>query len=157
MEEQFYTIKRLSEITGIPESTVRYYRDRYPDYFHHTGRGRKKRYKKEALDALRLIAEASKRSLTAEETRELLDTEIHRFIDVEKETAVTTATTQQQLNDSYLPILEMIANQDERLKRLEKQEEQIQKLEEEMYELKTSVSIYKKRRKKSFLEKLFRK
>jgi len=48
---ELYTVAKMSKILKIPESTLRYYRDRHPHYMHSVGSGRKKRYKKEALGA----------------------------------------------------------------------------------------------------------
>jgi DNA-binding CsgD family transcriptional regulator len=37
---ELYTIAELARILKIPESTVRYYRDRHQDYMPHTGTAR---------------------------------------------------------------------------------------------------------------------
>jgi len=34
----------MSKLLKNPKSTARYYRDKHPEYFHYTGKGRKKRY-----------------------------------------------------------------------------------------------------------------
>ena len=41
---ELYTISEMAKLIKIPESTARYYRDKHPEYFHYTGKGRKKRY-----------------------------------------------------------------------------------------------------------------
>ena len=83
----------IASILKIPESKARYYRDRHLEYLNYIGLGRKRRYKKEALEALRLIAELSKRSLTAEEINNELSAKFNRTIDIEEETAITTAVS----------------------------------------------------------------
>ena len=48
---KLYTIAKMAKILKIPESTARYYRDRHSEFLPCIGSGRKKRYKKEALEA----------------------------------------------------------------------------------------------------------
>ena len=45
------TIAKMAEILKVPESTARYYRDRHSEYLPFIGSGRKRRYKKQALEA----------------------------------------------------------------------------------------------------------
>ena len=87
---KLYTIAKMAKILKIPESTARYYRDRHSDFLPHVGTGRKRRYKKQALEALRLIAELANRSLSAEEIDTQLSQELNRNIEAEEQTAVTT-------------------------------------------------------------------
>lgn len=96
MSDKLYTIAEMAKVLNIPESTVRFYRDRYSEYIPYTGEGRKKRYLPEALDALRIIAELSGKSEPQESIAEQLNIHFTRFIEFEKETAVTTAGEQQQ-------------------------------------------------------------
>ncbi|MBA7500230.1 hypothetical protein ES704_02985 [subsurface metagenome] len=66
---ELYTIARMAKLLSIPESTARYWRDRHSEHLPYIRSGRKRRYKKEALEALRLVAEMAKRNLTAEEIK----------------------------------------------------------------------------------------
>jgi DNA-binding transcriptional MerR regulator len=54
---ELYTIVKMAKVLKIPESTTRYYRDRHSEFLPFIGSGRKRRYKKEVLEALRLIVE----------------------------------------------------------------------------------------------------
>ena len=47
------TIRDISEKTGIAESTVRFYRDKYPEFMAHTGQGRHRRYTPEVVEVVR--------------------------------------------------------------------------------------------------------
>jgi len=38
---ELHTIAEMAKLLKIPENTARYYRDRHPEYFHHTGKGKK--------------------------------------------------------------------------------------------------------------------
>jgi DNA-binding transcriptional MerR regulator len=49
------TFKELAESAGIPESTLRVYRDEFEDYLPATGEGRKRRYDTEAAKTLQRI------------------------------------------------------------------------------------------------------
>ena len=64
---ELYTIAETARNLKIPESTDRYYRDRHIEYLPYMGTGRKRRYKKQTLEALRSIIETANNSLSAEE------------------------------------------------------------------------------------------
>jgi DNA-binding transcriptional MerR regulator len=49
------TFKELAESAGIPESTLRVYRDEFEDYLPASGEGRKRRYDTEAAKTLQRI------------------------------------------------------------------------------------------------------
>ena len=52
-----YTIRDVARELGLPESTVRYYRDGFSAYLPAVGTGRRRRYPAEAIPLLRLVAE----------------------------------------------------------------------------------------------------
>jgi DNA-binding transcriptional MerR regulator len=124
---EYYSIAEIARILKIPESTARYYRDRHRDFMDHTGRGRKKRYKKQALEAMRLICELADNNKNAVEIEEALDRKFNRNLETEEQTAVTTAT-QQQLK--MFNVLDKIADQ----------KDQIQELRQEVDELKKYIT-----------------
>ncbi|MDZ7761229.1 MAG: MerR family transcriptional regulator [Desulfovermiculus sp.] len=51
------TIKEIAKQLQVPESNVRYYRDRFEDYIPSVGEGRRRRYKKEAVDVFSHIVQ----------------------------------------------------------------------------------------------------
>jgi DNA-binding transcriptional MerR regulator len=55
-EGSLLTIRQLADALGLPESTVRYYRDAFADAIPAVGQGRRRRYPPEALDIFRTIA-----------------------------------------------------------------------------------------------------
>ena len=120
-----YTIVEMSRLLNIPESTARYYRDRHPEYFHYTGKGRKKRYNPETLEALRFIAEQATSSRSAEEIEEALQARFNREINTESITAVTTAEAQQsgqlRLIETLSMTLKDIADQKKEIQDLRKE------------------------------------
>lgn len=129
-----YTISKMAKILKIPESTVRYYRDRHTDFMISVGSGRKKRYKKETIEALRIICEEAKRSNSAEGIEERLSKEFKRNIEVEEQTAVTTAVEQQH------QFLEVISNS---LISIVDQKKEVAELRKEVNELKKYIKQYR--------------
>jgi DNA-binding transcriptional MerR regulator len=52
-----YTVRDIARELGLPESTVRYYRDAFAAFVPAVGTGRRRRYPTEAIPLLRLVAE----------------------------------------------------------------------------------------------------
>ncbi|QQE76759.1 MerR family transcriptional regulator (plasmid) [Brevibacillus composti] len=96
MDGKLLTIAEIAKQLGIPESTVRFYRDRFEPFIPFVGEGRKKRYLPEAAEVLRFIAEAFKRNETATDIEEALSRVFSRTVEFHDETAMTTAAAQQQ-------------------------------------------------------------
>ena len=70
---KYYTMVEMAKIIGIPESTARGYRDRFPSYMSTTGQGRGKRYTAEAMDALNVVATMSREGIPAEDIKAALE------------------------------------------------------------------------------------
>ena len=118
-----YSITEMARILKIPESTTRFYRDRHQDFLPHTGMGRKRRYKKEVLEALRYICKLANNSRNAEE---LLQVCFNKQIDVTEITVVTTAGEHEEL---------MLKSFADTLREVADQKKEIQSLREEIREL----------------------
>ncbi len=56
-DSRLYTIRDVARELGLPESTVRYYRNAFAGYLPSVGTGRRRRYPAEAIPLLRLVAE----------------------------------------------------------------------------------------------------
>lgn len=104
MEQALLTISQIAKELQIPESTARYYRDRFINYIPFVGKGRAKKYRPETVDILRFIAEGFNRNLTAMEIEDGLSRMVARNVEVEEETATTIAAAQQQWEDRGIPI-----------------------------------------------------
>jgi DNA-binding transcriptional MerR regulator len=127
---ELYTIAEMAKLLKIPESTLRYYRDRHPEYLHYTGKGRKKRYSPEALEALRFICEQANNSRNADDIDQALQARFNKEINHDDITAVTTAEEQQlKLMDTLTDTLSSIADQ----------KKEIQTLREEVKELREYI------------------
>src|SRR3990172_3903362 len=55
-DENLLTLQQLTAELGLPESTVRYYRDAFLDHIPSVGTGRRRRYPPQAVAVLRSIA-----------------------------------------------------------------------------------------------------
>ena len=64
-EPDLLTIAELARNLDLPESTTRYYCNRFADHLPSIGEGRRRRFKPEALDILRTIAETMRRDKNA--------------------------------------------------------------------------------------------
>lgn len=62
---ELFTIAELARNLDLPESTTRYYCNRFADHLPSVGEGRRRRFKPEALDVLRTIAETMRRDKNA--------------------------------------------------------------------------------------------
>ncbi len=141
-----YTISKMAKILKIPESTARYYRDRYPEFILSVGSGRKKRYKKETLKVLQIICEEANRNSDRNEIEKRLSQEFSRNIEVIEKTVITTAVEQQYR------FLELISNS---LVNMADQKKEIQELREDVNDLKKYID--KSWRRLSWWQKLFKK
>lgn len=126
---ELITIAEIAKKLNLAESTVRYYRNRFSDYIPAVGTGRKKRYKPEAAEVIRVIAEGFSRKLTAVEVQEELDRVFPRFIDVDPEPQLPTAAAQQQ--PDFIQLLQIIADQKQDKERMDQEIEQLNKRLEE--------------------------
>lgn len=64
-EPNLLTIAELSRSLALPESTTRYYCNRFAAHLPSVGEGRRRRYKPEAFEKLRAIAETMRRDKNA--------------------------------------------------------------------------------------------
>lgn len=72
MNDGLLTIKEIARQLDLPESNIRYYRDRFEEFLPYVGEGRKRRYKPEALDVFRfIVSELRENKSTAEIGKEL--------------------------------------------------------------------------------------
>ena len=127
---ELYTIKEMAKLVKIPESTARYYKDRHPEYFHYTGKGHKKRYTPDTLEALRFIRDQANNSRNAEEISTGLQARFNREINTTDINAVTTAEEQQlSLMNTLTTTLSSIADQ----------KKEIQSLRDDIKELKEYI------------------
>ena len=65
MEPELLTIAELARNLDLPESTTRYYCNRFAEHLPSVGEGRRRRFKQEALDILKKIAETMRRDKNA--------------------------------------------------------------------------------------------
>jgi DNA-binding transcriptional MerR regulator len=116
-----YSIADIARELSLPESTVRYYRDRFKNYVPAVKKGGRKVYDDRALEALRMAAEGLRKGETAAAVEDQLSYYFSQTLDIEEE----TAAVKQQDRSSALTIyeaqicslLEVIKERDEAVKR----------------------------------------
>ena len=64
-DERLLTIADIARLFSLPESTARYYCKRFAAYMPVCGEGRRKRYRKAALDVIRAVLDAMRDARTA--------------------------------------------------------------------------------------------
>lgn len=141
------TIAEIAKRLKIPESTARYYRDRFTEFVPSVGSGRQRRYRPEAVEVLRTIAEGFQNELTATEIKSRLLSMFPLNIEEEKEQQQSTTAAQQQsfltaedrqresmAREKLAAALQALADQKEKLLLLDQKdrelESRIAKLEE---------------------------
>jgi DNA-binding transcriptional MerR regulator len=70
--ERLLTIADIARHFSLPESTARYYCKRFAAYMPVCGEGRRKRYRKSALDVIRAVLEAMRDTRTASSVEAML-------------------------------------------------------------------------------------
>ncbi len=104
------TIAQIAQALGLPESTVRYYRDHFPDYIPVLGEGRQRRYPAEAVEVFRVIADTLRKDHgSAAAVEETLSRMFPRAATVTATPPQAAAETQQsgpQLAERVLDVLE---------------------------------------------------
>ena len=145
---KLYTITEMARILKIPVSTASYYRDRHNDFMSSTGSGRKKKYKPEALEALKLIVKLASNNTSTDDIEEALSQAGSRNIEVQQDNINSLTTVQQQPINTINPVKFM-----KLLDRIANQKKEIQKLWEDVNELKK----YIKNNRLSWWQKLLRK
>ncbi len=97
-EKELLTIKDIAATLGAPESTILHWRNQYDEFLPSVGEGKRKRYRKTAIEVLRSVQDRLNRNETATEIREALSREYPRNIDTVAEENRNIATTQPDRN-----------------------------------------------------------
>ena len=93
------TIKDIARELDVPESNLRYYRDRFEDYLPSVGQGRKRRYKKEALEVFRYIVQGFQNDKTTEQIAEELPKHFPRKLDFADQETPTSQNLLPRVDD----------------------------------------------------------
>ena len=91
----------------LPESTVRYYRDRFPEFVPAVGEGRARRYQPAALEVLRFIADAMRTGTPLDAITAALRASFP--VNVRNESQQQITTTQQQTAATIADALRTLA------------------------------------------------
>ncbi len=117
MTHDLLTITGIAQKLGMPESTVRYYRNKFPDFIPAVGEGRKRKYRPETLEVIAIIEKMFRENRTALEIAERLANKFPQNIDLENQPQQVIATTPQpQIVSS--DVINVVAGQTHALKHL---------------------------------------
>ncbi|HEY8393614.1 MAG TPA: MerR family transcriptional regulator [Thermaerobacter sp.] len=89
LDRELLTIADIARRLGLPESTVRYYRDRFVAYIPTVGEGRHRRYRPEALEVLRFVADAMRAGTPAEDVEAALRQRFSLTVEPQQQSAAT--------------------------------------------------------------------
>lgn len=165
------TIKEISRELGIPESTLRYWRDKYEEFIPAVGKGRKKRYREEALMVFKRISELISDNLSANEIAERLSIEFARNIEVAEtgsakkaaildiyaiqKTLQQIAATQQELARLVSENRELKAEIEKLSTRMEEQERKNEERDKRLMEVLRRIQEKQEKQKKPWWKKIF--
>ncbi len=148
MNEELLTLKEISRRLQVPESSIRYYRDRFLDYLPARGQGRKRRYKRQALDIFRTIVQGYKNDRNAEEIKSLLQQQLQGSpqqaesqsprVSTAVQTFAAASKTPQDILQSQAQTLSSLANLLVKKSRLE---EEVHHLREEHRKIKKGLLL----------------
>jgi len=119
MTQDLLTITGIAQKLGMPESTVRYYRNKFPDFIPAVGEGRKRKYRQETLEVISLIEKMFRENRPAFEIADRLANNFPQNIDLEKQPQQLIATTtQQQQQNLSVELMNLAAVQTQALKQV---------------------------------------
>ena len=93
---ELLTIKAIAQRLNMAESTCRYFRDKWPEYMPVVQHGRRKLYRPEAVEVIRIIAEETQERKSAEEIAERLNALFAVNVEQSAETQKRSAAEQQK-------------------------------------------------------------
>lgn len=156
MKGNYYTITDLARELKIPESTARYHRDRFPEYFHATVVGKKRYYSKDMLRVLDVIIAESLRNKSTAEISQALNQEFEPIIEIATQAA---AGQQQDIFLANQAVKTAIVDIKNILETLSSQVNQNSQLQNEIAELRNELRELKEMQlqgqKKGFFDRLF--
>ena len=84
-DDRLLTLSEVAQRLGLPETTIRYYRDRFAPYLPTVGRGRSRRYSPQAVERLRWIIEQLHAGVSPVEIEAQLGGKTNAFASTEDE------------------------------------------------------------------------
>ncbi len=154
---ELLSIKDISQEIGIPQSTLRYYRDLFMDYLPATGEGKKKRFYPEAVEVFQAIAKGMHQNKNADDIARDLNRRFARFIEVDTESQDGSATAPQEEelapSQALSPIAQVegstimavIASQNQALQQIAATISIVNGQQEELHDLRQEVSKLEER------------
>ncbi|SDF78598.1 MerR family transcriptional regulator [Sporomusa acidovorans] len=153
---ELLSIKDISQELGIPQSTLRYYRDLFIEYLPATGEGKKKRFYPEAVEVFQAIAKGMHQNKSSDDIVNDLNKRFTRFIEIDESQDGSATYSQigengqlqalspvEQLDGSA--IMAVIASQNQALQQIAATINVVNEQQEELYNLKQEVAKLEER------------
>jgi|GEM_PF-3404956 len=166
IQEDTYTFKEICRIADIPYSTGREYKRQYPEWMYNAGTSKRKRYLEQTAEVLRTISDLRKKGKSAEEVLN----ELSRLypLNIEEMPGKKQAPNDKRQmtgkaptdTDLLLPArLTLLTEQQkaitEILQRIADRDERIEQLEKDNTKLKKKLYLIEKEIKKPWWKKIF--
>lgn len=168
-----FTFKQCAELAEVKESTARFYRDTFPNFFSAVGEGRKRQYHPSVVEVLKFISGNYAQNLTQEQIQILLEQKYGITVEVEKQELSNAtqelnnaiATQSQEHNITQTQLLEImkmafsqeLEKRDEAILRLEKKVELFSKTQEQRdQELMKAIRSIQERNNETWLDRLLK-
>jgi len=157
---ELLSIKDISQELGIPQSTLRYYRDLFMDYLPSSGEGKKKRFYPEAVAVFQSISKSMHKNKSYEDIASDLNQRFTRFIEVdetENQSQQSSATQSQQQEISQIQaltpltqldgsaIMAVVASQNQALQQIAATISAVNEQQAELQNLKSEVTKLEER------------
>jgi DNA-binding transcriptional MerR regulator len=168
-----FTFKQCAELAELKESTARFYRDTFPNYFSSVGEGRKRQYYPSVVEVLKFISGSYAQNLTQEQIEQLLEMKWGVILEVktqelnnaaqELRNTVTTQSQEHSISQSQLleivktAFFQELEKRDEAILRLEKQVELLSQAQEQRdLELMKAIRSIQERNNETWLDRLLK-
>lgn len=157
---ELLSIKDISQELGIPQSTLRYYRDLFMDYLPSNGEGKKKRFYPEAIQVFKVISQSMHKNKGYDDILQDLNQRFTRFIDVndpdaESQHGSATQTQNQEIGQQHSlsplsqldgsALMAVVASQNQALQQIAATISIVNEQQEELQNLKQEVTKMEER------------
>lgn len=163
------SIKEISQELGIPQSTLRYYRDSFLAYLPAAGEGKKKRFYPEAIEVFQAIATGMHHNKSADDIMDDLNRRFTRYIDVNEanEQPQNSSATYPQASSSdqsqalspvspfdNTSLLAVVASQNQALQQIAATISVVNEQQEALHDLRQEVAKLEERLKTELADRL---
>lgn len=108
---ELLTIAEIARRLHMPESTVRYYRDRFGTFFPEVGEGRTRRYRPEVLEVVSFIADMLRSGVPADEVESALQGHFAMTLEPQQQSSAPQQQSSAIMNQMLAELLRSFAEE----------------------------------------------